>query len=74
VYIQCFDCCLVSTFTMKPRFHHLLLAWCDWEIHSHRCCINVKKSKLNPFSAFCAHSWAYLEPCSILLRTCDSLA
>jgi hypothetical protein len=32
VCINCFDCCLVSTSQMKPRFHRLLLVWCEWEI------------------------------------------
>jgi hypothetical protein len=31
-----------------------------------------KKSKPKPFSALCAHSWAFSE--SILRGTCDSLA
>jgi hypothetical protein len=30
---------------MKPRFHHLLLVWCDWEIHFHVRGIALKKSK-----------------------------
>jgi hypothetical protein len=55
---------------MKPGFHHLLQ--CDWEIHCHLSSIVLKGSQAKPFSAFCAHLWAFLEP--ILHRTCDSLA
>jgi hypothetical protein len=27
---------------MKPRFHHLVLKWCDWEIHRHLCDITLR--------------------------------
>jgi hypothetical protein len=46
---------------MKPRFNHLLLVRCDWEIHRHLCGIAPRKSKPKPFSAFCAHPWAFSE-------------
>jgi hypothetical protein len=57
---------------MKPRFHHLLLLQCDWEIHRHVCGIVKKKSKPKLFSAFCAHPWAFSEP--FLRKTCNNLA
>jgi hypothetical protein len=43
---------------MKPRFHHLLLVWCDWEIHPLLCGIVKKKFKTE----------AVL---SVLCKTCD---
>jgi hypothetical protein len=74
VCIHCFDCSLVSTFTNETQVYHLLLIWCGWEIHL--CGIALEKSKSKskpkPFSAFCAHPWAFSEP--ILCNTCDSLA
>jgi hypothetical protein len=57
---------------MKPRFHHLLLIRCNWEIHHHLHGISVKLSNLRQFSAFYVHPWPFLEP--ILLKTCDSVA
>jgi hypothetical protein len=39
---------------MKPRFHHLLLVQCDWEIHGHLCGIALKKPKPQPFPTFYA--------------------
>jgi hypothetical protein len=30
---------------MKPRLQHLLLIWCDWEIHCHLCGITLKEFK-----------------------------
>jgi hypothetical protein len=56
---------------MKPRFHHLLLVRCDWEIHQHLCGIALKESKPKPFSVFCEHLWIFSEP--ILRKTCDNL-
>jgi hypothetical protein len=53
---------------MKPRFHHLLLMWCD----HHLCSITLKKTKPKPFSAYCAYPRTFLE--KILCKTCDSLA
>jgi hypothetical protein len=55
---------------MKPRFHHLCLMQCDWEIHRHLCGIALKRSK--PKEAILCILWAFSE--LILLRTCDSLA
>jgi hypothetical protein len=76
VCIHYFDCSLVSTFTNKTQvsFTHtrMLLIWCCWEIHPHLGGIALKKSKLKPFSAFCAHQWAFSEP--ILHKIYDSLA
>jgi hypothetical protein len=57
---------------ITPRFHHLLLVRCDWEIHHHFCSMALKQSKLKPFSAFCVHPWAFSEPISH--KTYDSLA
>jgi hypothetical protein len=31
---------------IKPRFHHLLLVWCDWEICGQFCGIALKKVKV----------------------------
>jgi hypothetical protein len=70
VFIHCFNCSLVQHSLMKHRLHHLFQ--CDWEIHRHLCGITLKTSKRKPFSAFCAHPWAFSEP--ILSKTCDSLA
>jgi hypothetical protein len=56
---------------MKCRFHHVLLIWRDWEIHCYLWRITLNKSK--PFSAFCVHQWAFLEPI-LIKKTCDSLA
>jgi hypothetical protein len=53
-------------------FHHLLLGRCFWDVHWHLCGITVKNSKPKPFSASCAHLWAFPEP--ILRKTCDNLA
>jgi hypothetical protein len=39
---------------MKPRFHHLLLVWCDWEIYCHLCGIALKNSKPKSFSVLYA--------------------
>jgi hypothetical protein len=61
VCIYC-DCSLVSTYTLKPRFHHLLFVLRDWEIHHHLCGAAVNKSKPKQFSAFCARPWAFSEP------------
>jgi hypothetical protein len=55
---------------MKPRFHHLILIWCDWEIYCHLCGIILKKSKLKPFSAFYVHLWKFSEP--VLLEICGN--
>jgi hypothetical protein len=49
---------------MKPRLHHLLLVRCDWEINRHLCGIALRKTKPKPFSAFCAHPWAFWEAIS----------
>jgi hypothetical protein len=49
---------------MKPRFHHPLLARCDWAIHRHLCGVALKTSKLKAF--FCISrapvsiSWTHL--------------
>jgi hypothetical protein len=41
VCIHCFDSLQFQHSQMKPRFHHLLLLWCDWEIHCHLCGITL---------------------------------
>lgn len=45
---------------IKCRF--LYLSQCNWEIFHHLCSIAIKSLKLKPFSAFCMHSWVFLEP------------
>jgi hypothetical protein len=58
---------------MKPRFHHLLLVQCDWDLHRHLCGIALNKSQSRSHSLrVCAHPWTFSEP--ILRKTCDSLA
>jgi hypothetical protein len=63
---------------MKPRFHHLLLVRCDWEIHRHLCGIalkiyNIRNQSLR-FVRTCEHfrkqSWALM----IAYLICDNLA
>jgi hypothetical protein len=36
---------------LKPKFHHLLLAWRDWNIHLHPCSLLLKKVKAE--ATFC---------------------
>jgi hypothetical protein len=55
-----------------PNSQSILLIRCDWEIHRHLCGIALKGlQNPKPFSAFCAHSWVFLE--HIFRRPCDCL-
>jgi hypothetical protein len=72
VCIHCFDCSLASTFinetqVSSPVTHTMWLKYSSPSFWYH-----FKKSKPKPFSAFCTHPWAFLNP--IWGKTCDRLA
>jgi hypothetical protein len=67
-----FGCSLVSKFTNEIQASSPV-PYMTWLRNlSPSLWYRSKKSKMYPFSAFCAHLWAFSEP--TLHRTCDSLA
>jgi hypothetical protein len=62
---------LIFGFNMHKWNQGFIISYNATEIHHHPCGIDLKKSKLKPFSVFCAYPWASSEP--NLHKTCHSL-
>jgi hypothetical protein len=63
ICIHCFDYSLVSAFTNESRFHHLLLIWCDWEIHCCLCGIAVESQGWSNSLHFVCNHEHFQNPC-----------
>jgi hypothetical protein len=62
VCIHCFDCSLVTTFTNETQILSPVTCMMSLKNSLPYLWYCYKKWKPKPFSAFCMHPWAFLEP------------